>query len=282
MAASFDLHTHSTYSDGMFCPEEVVARAAAAGVTCLALTDHDETAGVAAARQRANAEGIELVAGVEISVTWTVHTMHVIGLQVDPDNPDLSAGLARLRAGREERACRIARELERAGIRGSLEGARARAANARLVGRAHFARYLVEAGHAADFRAAFRRWLGSGTPGHVAHQWASLEEAVRWIKASGGLAVLAHPARYKLRSCQRDELLAGFRELGGVGVEVVSGDRPPEEAVVWARHAKRFGLLASAGSDFHGGVGGSERIGRLLPLPAGCAPIWERLRAART
>ena len=281
MAASYDFHTHSTCSDGVFRPEEVVARAAAAGVTCLALTDHDETAGVPAARQRANEEGIELIAGVEISVSWTVHTLHVIGLQVDPDNTELSAGLARLRAGREQRACRIAQELERAGIGGSLEGARAHAASAKLVGRAHFARYLVDAGYATDFRAAFRRWLGSGTPGNVAHQWATLEEAVRWICASGGLAVLAHPARYKLRSCHQDELLALFRELGGTGVEVVSGARPGEEAVVWARHARRVGLLASAGSDFHGGAGGSERIGRLPPLPAGCAPVWEQLRAAR-
>jgi hypothetical protein len=282
MAARYDLHTHSTCSDGLFRPEEVVARAAAAGVTCLALTDHDETAGVPAARKRANEERIEFIAGVEISVSWGVHALHVIGLQIDPENTELSAGLARIRAGRDERACRIARELERAGIRGSLEGARNRAANPRLIGRAHFARYLVDAGYATDFGTAFRRWLGSGTPGHVAHRWASLEEAVQWISASGGLAVLAHPARYKLRSRQRDELLALFRDLGGAGVEVVSGDHTQEEAAAWAWHAKRFGLLASAGSDFHGPVGGVDPIGRMPRLPSGCAPVWERLCAGRT
>ena len=281
MAASYDLHTHSTCSDGIFRPAEVVARAAAAGVTCLALTDHDETAGVQEARMLAIEKGIEFVAGVEISVSWGVHTLHVIGLQIDPDNTDLSAGLARVRAGREERACRIARELGRAGIPGSLEGARAQAANPRLLGRAHFARFLVAAGYAADFGAAFRRWLRSGTPGHVAHQWATLEEAVRWIDASGGLAVLAHPARYKLRSGQRDELLALFRELGGVGVEVVSGGHTPENAAVWAWHANRFGLLASAGSDFHAPVGGLDRLGKMPRLPATCAPIWDELRARR-
>jgi predicted metal-dependent phosphoesterase TrpH len=274
--SSYDLHTHSTCSDGVYAPEEVVARAAAAGVTCLALTDHDETAGVDAARKRAIEERVEFIAGVEISVSWREHTLHVIGLQVDPDNTELSTGLARVRAGRDERARRIARELERAGIGGSLEGARRRAANPRLIGRAHFARYLVDAGYVADFGGAFRLWLGSGAPGYVAHRWAGLEEAMRWISASGGLAVLAHPARYKLRSCQRDEFLAVFRDLGGVGVEVVSGNHTRDEAAGWARHAKRFGLLASAGSDFHGPVGGLDPIGRLPQLPLGCAPVWTK------
>jgi predicted metal-dependent phosphoesterase TrpH len=281
MAPSCDLHTHSTCSDGVFLPAEVVARVAAAGVTCLALTDHDETAGVPEARKTAIERGIAFVAGVEISVSWGIHALHVIGLQIDPGNADLSAGLARLRAGREERACRIAAALDRAGIHGSLEGARTRAANPRLVGRAHFARFLVAAGHAADFGAAFRRWLGAGAPGHVAHQWATLEEAVRWTGASGGLAVLAHPARYRLRSRQRDELLARFRESGGAGIEVVSGACTGKDAAAWAWHAGRFGLLASAGSDFHGSVEGLDRIGR-IQLPTGCTPVWKRFRAVAT
>jgi len=276
MIASYDLHAHSTYSDGTLPPGEVVARAAAAGVTCLALSDHDELAGLPEARERAAQQGIECIAGVEISVTWSGQTLHVIGLKVDPENAELKAGLAGIRLGRRERARRIAEGLERAGVAGSLVGACARAANPELVSRTHFARFLVDEGRARDLNAAFRRFLGPDTPGHVAHRWASLGEALGWIAAGGGLAVLAHPARYKLNAVQRDELLEAFRELGGIGIEVVSGNHSPEQTVLWARHAARFRLLASAGSDFHGPAAGRARIGRLPPLPAGCVPVWTR------
>lgn len=275
-AQSYDLHTHSNYSDGVLPPAEVVDRAVAAGVTRLALSDHDETGGLLEATRRAREQGIELIPGVEISVTWRSHTLHVIGLHINSDRVELRAGLAGIRAGRHERARRIAQGLERAGIKGSLQGARARAANPELVSRTHFARYLVEQGHARDFNAAFHRFLGAGAVGYVNHQWAELGDALRWIGVSGGLAVLAHPARYKLDHTQREELLAAFRDLGGVGVEVVSGNHTPDQAAVWARYAARFGLLASAGSDFHGPTAGRDAIGRLPELPDRCMPVWTK------
>jgi predicted metal-dependent phosphoesterase TrpH len=275
-SASYDLHTHSTYSDGTLCPAAVVQCAAAAGVRCLALSDHDELAGLAEARREARQAGIDFVPGVEISVTWQAHTLHVIGLHIDPDHGDLRAGLSRIREGRHHRAQRIAQGLERVGITGSLDGARAYADNPDLVSRTHFARYLVDQGYVRNLNAAFRRFLGSGAPGHVAHHWATLEEAVNWIRASGGLAVLAHPARYRVDPSQRDALLASFRELGGAAIEVVSGNHDLEHTALWGRYAVRFGLLASAGSDFHGLAGGRNNIGRLPPVPAGPVPVWTK------
>ena len=272
----YDLHAHSTWSDGVLPPAEVVDRAAAVGVTRLALTDHDETGGLDEAMARARERGIALIPGVEISVTWRDRTLHVIGLQIDPAHSGLRAGLAGIRAGRHGRARRIAQALECAGIAGTLEGARRYAVNPDLVSRTHFARYLVEQGRVRDVNAAFRRYLGIGAIGHVAHQWAALDEALRWIKASGGLPVLAHPARYRLDHVEREELLSVFRTLGGVGIEVVSGNHTPDQATLWAQHAARFGLLASAGSDFHGPGAGRDAIGGLPPLPAGCVPLWSR------
>jgi predicted metal-dependent phosphoesterase TrpH len=271
-----DLHTHSNYSDGALRPADVVDRAAAAGVTCLALTDHDETRGLHEARARADELGIEFVNGVEISVTWRTQTLHVIGLQINPDHAALAAGLAGIRTGRDERAGRIAEKLARAGIEGSLDGARAYAANPELVSRTHFARFVVDQGHARDLDAAFRRFLGSGAIAFVPHQWAELRDAVGWIRASGGLAVLAHPARYKLDRMQCEDLLSSFRDLGGTGIEVVSGNHAPDQAALWGKHAVRFGLLASAGSDFHGPHAGRDAIGGLPELPGGCVPVWKQ------
>ena len=275
-AHHYDLHTHSTYSDGVLRPAEVVARAATAGVTCLALSDHDEIRGLREAQEHARGNGIKFIAGVEISVSWETQTLHVLGLCIDPDNGELQAGLAAIRAGRHQRAHRIAQGLERTGVVGSLQGARSLAFNPELVSRTHFARYLVEQGHARDLNAAFRRFLGTGAPGHVSHQWATLGDTLRWITGSGGLSVLAHPARYKLDPAQREKLLASFCDLGGTGIEVVSGNHNPEQVAAWGRYAARFGLLASAGSDFHGPVAGRNDLGKLPQLPAGCVPVWSR------
>jgi len=272
--STIDLHSHSTHSDGLLRPRELVGRAAARGVKVLALTDHDDTGGLAEARSAAAECGIRLVNGVEISVTWGGQTVHVLGLGIDPGHAGLASGLAHLREGRRGRAEMIAGGLKKIGVEGSLEGARAYVTNPELVGRAHFARFLVERGYARDVSSVFRKYLAPGKPGHVAHQWASLAQAVGWIAASGGIAVLAHPGRYPMNDAQRDGLFSGFKEAGGHGVEVVTGSHTSRQFHTYARYAQRYGLLASAGSDFHG-VGESHRdLGDLPPLPEGCTPVW--------
>lgn len=273
---SIDLHCHSTRSDGLLAPREVVARAAARGVRVLSLTDHDELSGLEEAREHAATLGLEFVNGVEISVSWNGRTLHVVGLHIDPQHPALVTGLVHIRAGRHARAERIAAGLQEAGIAGSLAGARAFVTNPELVGRTHFARFLVEQGHGRDLNAVFRRYLTAGKPGYVPHRWAALQEAVGWIKASGGIAVLAHPGRYGLGNSERDALLAEFVATGGNAVEVVTGSHSPEQYATWAGHARRHGLLASAGSDFHGPDEGGRDFGTLPGLPAGVTPVWEK------
>ncbi len=243
----------------------------------LALTDHDEISGLSAARAAAENTGLRLIDGVEVSVTWNEHTLHIVGLAIDPANEVLMEGLRRNRSGRYERAERMAGQLESIGIHGSLEGARANATNPELVSRTHFARYLVESGHARSTQAVFDRFLGTGKPGYVPHVWASLGEAVGWIVAAGGLPVLAHPGRYKMEERERAALLGSFRDLGGVGVEVVTGSHTPEQYGYWAKRAKEYGFLASTGSDFHGPRESYRDLGDLPPLPTSCVPIWTQL-----
>jgi predicted metal-dependent phosphoesterase TrpH len=273
-SSEVDLHAHSTRSDGLLTPAALIARAAERGVKVFALTDHDDIGGLAEARASAESAELTFINGVEISVTWAGQTLHVVGLCIDPEDAVLVGGLNRLRMGRAQRAQAIATELARAGVDGSLEGARRYVTNPELVGRTHFARYLVERGFARDVSAVFKRFLASDKPGYVPHQWASLEEALGWIRASGGFAVLAHPGRYKLPDLQRDILFDQFKQAGGVAVEVVTGSHTPDQYVRYARYAQRFGLLASVGSDFHGPGEGYRDLGELPGLPHGCTPIW--------
>lgn len=277
----YDLHTHSHYSDGQLAPAELVARAAANGVEVLALTDHDSTEGLPEARAAARERGIELVPGVEISVTWNNLTIHVVGLQIDVAQPQLQQGLQRLREFREWRAEEIGRRLAKAGIEGATEGAR-RFARRGLVGRTHFAQFLVAAGHAPDVKRVFKRYLVSGKPGHVPGQWATLADAVAWIRAAGGQAVVAHPARYRLTATRLDKLLGEFRDVGGAGVEVVCGSHSRDDAFRFAHLAGRFGLLASAGSDYHGPENYYMDLGPLPPFPDGCTPVWSLWRGGGT
>lgn len=271
---NIDLHCHSDVSDGTLPPAAVVARAAANGVQVLALTDHDDVAGVAAARTAAAATGLTLIAGVEISVSWGGQTVHVVGLRIDPAYPALAAGLAAIRRGRIERAQRMGDDLARSGIVGAYPGALDHAANKQMVGRTHFARWLVAQGHAPDIRAAFRHFLTRGHPGYVEHQWASLENAVGWIRASGGMAVIAHPGRYAFNARELHLLLDAFRALGGEGIEVITGSHHPSEYGKFADLARAFGLKASRGADFHAPGEGID-IGRLPALPHYCQPVWQ-------
>lgn len=270
-----DLHSHSTHSDGVLAPADVVARAFAQGVKTYALTDHDELSGLAEARAAAQACGMAFINGVEISVSWQSETLHIVGLNIDPQHTEITEGLRTARAGRNTRAERIGADLERAGIEGALAGARRYASNPELLSRAHFARYMVERGYVKDTNAAFKRYLTAGKPGYVEHQWASLPAAVRWITAAGGVAVIAHPGRYKLNNRAREAMLGEFRDLGGAGVEVVTGSHTAEQYAEWARYAQRFGLKASAGSDFHGPKESYLDLGQLPDLPYGSVPVWE-------
>lgn len=274
MPPRYDLHCHSTHSDGLLSPSGIVARAAARGVDVLALTDHDEVSGLAEARAAAVEARITLVAGAEISVSWERITLHVVGLGIDPLQPALSLGLSAIRAGRALRARRIADALAEAGIGGAYEGARRFATSERLISRTHFARFLVETGHASDVKAVFNRFLVRGKPGHVAHAWATLADAIGWIRGAGGQAVLAHPGRYKVGGSGMRRLLGEFRDAGGEAVEVLSPSHTASDIAEFARYARAFGLLASAGSDYHGPGESWMDLGGVPELPAGVLPVW--------
>jgi predicted metal-dependent phosphoesterase TrpH len=270
---NIDLHCHSNLSDGVLSPAELVARAAANGVHALALTDHDEVAGLVDAQLAAVEAGLTLIPGVEISVSWNGHTIHIVGLRIDPAHPELAAGLHAIRRGRIERARRMADDLAQSGYPGAYEGAYDYAVNKQMVGRTHFARWLVAQGVVPDMRTAFRRFLTRGNPGYVEHEWASLESAVGWIHASGGVAVIAHPGRYAVNARELHRLLDAFRALGGEGIEVITGSHHPSEYGKFADLARAFSLKASRGADFHAPGEGID-IGCLPPLPYFCQPIW--------
>jgi hypothetical protein len=274
MASRFDLHAHSTASDGTLSPSSLMQRAHAAGVGVMALTDHDTLEGLREAAAAASAVGMTFVPGVEISVTWQAQTVHIVGLGVAAESDVLQRGLAGLREFRDWRAEEIGRRLARSGIDGAYEGARA-LSSGRLVGRTHFARFLVEHGHAKDVRAVFRKFLVNGKPGHVSGQWAELEDALRWIAEAGGQAVIAHPARYRMTRGKLRRLIAEFAELGGAALEVVSGSHSRDDYFTIAHHARDFGLMASAGSDYHGPEQPWIQLGCLPELPDGCKAIWK-------
>ena len=274
LTLSIDLHSHSYRSDGALSPSALMTRASERAVAVLALTDHDTVDGLEEAAAAARGHGVRLVPGVEISVTWSGRTLHVVGLGIDPDNAKLQSGLTSVRAGRVQRARAIAARLDAQGIPGTMEGALALAANPDMVSRTHFGRHLVAAGHCKDMGSAFRRYLGEGKPAHVRHAWASLPDAVGWIVSAGGIAVLAHPGRYGLRRVRQRSLFDEFRALGGVAVEVVTGSHSREQVQTAAQLAVESGLLASAGSDFHSPEESWLDLGQLAPMPDECRPLW--------
>jgi len=272
-----DLHCHSVLSDGTLEPEALAARAKANGVELWSLTDHDELAGQRRARDAAAALGLPYLTGTEISVSFAGTTVHVVGLGFDLDDPQLVAGLAATRGGRGPRAREMGEALARAGIPGAYEGALKHAGNPELVSRTHFGRFLVERGVCADTQEVFRRFLVEGKPGFVPHRWARLGDAVRWIVDAGGIAVIAHPARYRLTPTEDYALFVEFKAHGGRGVEVVTGAHSAADAARYAETAREFGLLASRGSDFHSPGESRIDLGGLPPLPAGLEPVWEAL-----
>jgi predicted metal-dependent phosphoesterase TrpH len=274
MDVCYDLHSHSTASDGTLDPATLLERARMAGVDVLALTDHDTLAGLSEAEAAARAAGLSLIPGVEISVSWRHMTIHVLGLNVSPAHQPLLDGLASLQDYRVWRAEEIARKLEKNGIAGALQGAQQHCKGS-ILSRTHFAHFLVEAGRAASIRDVFKHYLVRGKPGFVGGQWASMEDALRWIIEAGGLPVIAHPARYGLTRSKLNRLVSEFQEAGGVGIEVVSGSHSRDETLHMAAVARTHKLFASCGSDYHGPEKPWVELGRLRVLPDGCTPIWQ-------
>ncbi len=272
-----DLHCHSTVSDGTLEPEALAARAKANGVELWALTDHDEIGGQHRARAAAQAQGLRYLTGVEISVTFVDVTVHIVGLGFDPDHPALVEGLRRTRGGRGERAQEMAEQLAKAGIAGAYEGALKYVGNPELISRTHFARFLVETGVCKDTNEVFRRFLTEGKPGYVPHRWAKLGDAVRWIREAGGVAVIAHPARYAHSPTQEYALFTEFKAHGGQAVEVVTGSHSAAEYVKYADMALEFGLAASRGSDFHSPDESHCDLGALPYLEGRLTPVWDLL-----
>lgn len=273
MYLDIDLHSHSLASDGILSPTELVTMAHDSGLNTLALTDHDETSGIAEAMVEAGRLGMTLIPGVEVSVTWNRRTIHVVGLQIDPDDETLNNGLAKSRDYRDWRAEEMGRRLAKHGIFGSYEAASAMA-RGRIIARTHFARFLIEQGYASDMNDVFKRFLKPNKPGYVTGEWASLEEAVSWINGAGGVAVIAHPARYKLTATKLRELFGQFVACGGTALEVISGRQSKDDTFCMANYAKQFGLLSSAGSDFHDPDKSWNRLGRIPKLPKSCNPVW--------
>ncbi len=272
-----DLHSHSNISDGTLAPEAVAERAHAQGVEVWALTDHDELGGQTHGREAALDLGMGYLSGTEISVSFASETVHIIGLGIEIDNEALRAGLAATRAGRLQRARDMAEGLARAGIGGAFEGAMRYVGNPGLISRTHFARFLVDTGVCPDTHSVFRRYLTQGNPGYVRHEWARLRDAVGWITGAGGVAVIAHPARYRLSPSAEYALFTEFIAHGGQGVEVMTGSHSHSEQLRYAATALEFGLLASRGSDFHSPTESRVELGSLPDLPGTLRPVWEAL-----
>ena len=272
--ANFDFHCHSAVSDGLLPPREVAERAAGNGVDLWALTDHDDLRGLDEAAEAATEAGMRFVTGVEISIEWQGMPIHVVGLGFDRTHPALTGGLEGLRRGRVERARRMGDALAAIGIPGVLEGAMGYVTNPDLISRAHFARYLVSIGIARDVPGVFQHYLTPGKPGYVDHRWATLEDAVGWIVAGGGVAVVAHPGRYKMSGADMRRFLDEFKDVGGQGIEVACGSHSTDHVMHFARLARYYAFHASRGSDFHGPGESYVDLGYVAPLPEDLKPVW--------
>lgn len=276
MSENYDLHCHSTASDGALSPTELVRRAHQFGVTSLALTDHDTVAGITEAQTEASATGIKLIPGIELSSSWQNKCFHIVGLGINPDYPPLREATRNLQIMRTERAEKIAEKLEKKGISGALEAVK-KAAGDGMITRSHFADFLLSQFHVSAQQEAFDRYLGAGKAAFVPTTWSELDRVVNWITESGGIAVLAHPLRYNLTASWMKRLLTAFKEVGGLGIEVVTGHYNADEIRRSANYATKFELAGSVGSDFHNPANQWVELGKLAPLPANITPVWELL-----
>ena len=274
MHSKIDLHTHSTASDGAFSPAQLIEKAVTAEVETLALTDHDTIAGLKEAQTTAKQYNLNLINGIELSTSWNFKTVHIVGLNIDANSQAIHEASIHLKQLREERAIKIGEKLEKAGIENAYKNAKHFAANG-TVTRQHFSRFLVKAGYAKNQTDVFKRYLVKNKPGYVSVEWPNLEETIYRINNAGGIAVIAHPLRYKMTATKLRKLIDEFKSLGGKGIEVVTGHNNAVEIELATNYAKRFNIAASVGSDFHNEQTPWGQIGNLKALPAGLTPIWE-------
>lgn len=272
-----DLHCHSTASDGVLAPGALVRRAHACGIEMLALTDHDTVDGLDEARLEAQALGVRLVSGIELSCLWNGATVHILGYAFEPEAQALVQAIADLRDGRWQRAELIGQRLSAKGMPGAFEGARAvqqeLGDSGNAPARPHFAEFMVRAGYVRDRAEAFRKWLGSGKLGDVKQHWPSLEQTITTLREAGAWISLAHPWQYDLTRSKRRRLVTDFARAGGHALEVVNGMQPAEQVGGLSILAREFGLMASVGSDFHAPGDWSE-LGLYRALPDDLQPLW--------
>lgn len=270
-----DLHCHSYFSDGVLSPDALLSKAIDSKIRMLALTDHDTTEGLSLLHEAARDHDIQIINGIELSVRWKKYDVHILGLNIQPDNPNLCELIVRQNENRIARARQIGEQLLNCGVEDAYKKASEIAGHDR-VGRAHFAQLLVTEGRVPDMKAAFKRYLGSGRPAYVATSWLSMDEAVSGIIQAGGQAVIAHPLKYGLTRSKLHELINAFVDAGGVGMEVVSGAMTSAQIMELAGLCQRYNLLASTGSDYHGDTLSYTGLGRQQPLPVNCKPIWHQ------
>ena len=273
MSAIYDLHSHSTASDGALSPEDLILRAKEKGVTCLALTDHDTVAGLSAAQEAAKKVDLQFINGIEFSCTWNKKTFHIVGLGIDPSNPKLLAGIDSIQSIRIARAKKISQKLEKQKINGAYEAILAESSTT-MVTRSHFADFLLKHDYVSTKQGAFDAYLGQGKSAFVNTEWATLEDTLHYIKSAGGVAVLAHPMRYKMTASWMRRFLTAFKAEGGLGMEIITGRNNPDEIRRSLHFAKQFDLYGSVGSDFHSPKNKWVELGRLAALPVNIKPIW--------
>lgn len=270
----FDLHTHTTASDGKYSPRELINLAETAGINVLAITDHDSISGLKEANKAVFRKRISLITGVELSVKWNNKNFHIVGLNFDTSNKKLTASLDKHKQLRDIRALQIGEKLEKSGIPGTYKGAKQLAGDDAIT-RNHFARYLVAQGYAKNINGVFKKFLVKNKPGYVKTRWMQMDEGIRLINQAGGIAVLAHPLRYQLTGSWMMKLLDEFKQAGGHGIEIVSGRSTPNEISSLASYARTFNLSGSIGSDFHGHEKLERSLGNLGALPEDILPVWE-------
>jgi 3',5'-nucleoside bisphosphate phosphatase len=269
-----DLHTHSTASDGSLTPAALVEKAARIGIQTLSLTDHDTVSGLSDAQTAANNHNVTLINGIELSTLWNSKTIHIVGLNIRADNEVMIDATHHLKQLREERAIKIGEKLSKAGIDGAYDNAKQIAGDG-TVTRQHFSQFLVNNGHAKNQTDVFKRFLVKNKPGYVSAEWPGLDETINRIDAAGGVAVIAHPLRYKMTATKLRKLITEFKACGGKAIEVVTGHYLPAEIELASTYAKRYDIAASIGSDFHNENTPWGQLGNLSPLPNDLTPVWE-------